>query len=109
MLIATGASMINIAVQCLSTDFSSQKGVKGLPLHVQIDTYDDPREGPVLHRAYVQLKVFCDKDDKTSIVTVPSIKPRGRAHFRSPGPIRPPLTIRLPRWTNLGHELSIKH
>uniref|UniRef100_A0A8D9AWX6 Protein grainyhead n=1 Tax=Cacopsylla melanoneura TaxID=428564 RepID=A0A8D9AWX6_9HEMI len=52
---------INIAVQCLSTDFSSQKGVKGLPLHVQIDTYDDPRDGPVLHRGYVQLKVFCDK------------------------------------------------
>lgn len=34
---------------------------QGLPLHVQIDTYDDPREGPVLHRGYVQLKVFCDK------------------------------------------------
>ena len=55
---------INIAVQCLSTDFSTQKGVKGLPLHVQIDTYDDPRDnpgGPVYHRAYCQVKVFCDK------------------------------------------------
>ena len=27
---------VNLAVQCLSTDFSSQKGVKGMPLHVQI-------------------------------------------------------------------------
>ncbi|XP_039276338.1 protein grainyhead isoform X4 [Nilaparvata lugens] len=52
---------INIAVQCLSTDFSSQKGVKGLPLHVQIDTYEDHRDGPVFHRGYCQIKVFCDK------------------------------------------------
>uniref|UniRef100_A0A2K6BMT3 Grainyhead like transcription factor 1 n=1 Tax=Macaca nemestrina TaxID=9545 RepID=A0A2K6BMT3_MACNE len=28
-----------ISVNCLSTDFSSQKGVKGLPLNIQIDTY----------------------------------------------------------------------
>ncbi|KAJ1524392.1 hypothetical protein ONE63_010892 [Megalurothrips usitatus] len=52
---------INVAVQCLSTDFSSQKGVKGLPLHIQIDTYEDPRDGPVYHRGYCQIKVFCDK------------------------------------------------
>ncbi len=56
---------MNIAVQCLSTDFSTQKGVKGLPLHVQIDTYDDPRDAPggpaVYHRGYCQIKVFCDK------------------------------------------------
>jgi len=54
---------INLAVQCLSTDFSTQKGVKGMPLHVQIDTYDDPRDPscPVYHRAYAQIKVFCDK------------------------------------------------
>ena len=53
---------VNLAVQCLSTDFSSQKGVKGMPLHVQIDTYDDIREGsPVFHRGYAQIKVFCDK------------------------------------------------
>ena len=35
---------ISIAVQCLSTDFSNQKGVKGLPLHVQVDTYDGEHE-----------------------------------------------------------------
>merc|ERR1712142_786408 len=50
---------VNLAVQCLSTDFSTQKGVKGLPLHVQIDTYDDPRDPacPVFQRAYAQIKV----------------------------------------------------
>ncbi|XP_076260959.1 grainy head isoform X4 [Rhynchophorus ferrugineus] len=52
---------INIAVQCLSTDFSSQKGVKGLPLHLQIDTYEDPRDANIYHRGYCQIKVFCDK------------------------------------------------
>ncbi|XP_072157871.1 uncharacterized protein grh isoform X3 [Bemisia tabaci] len=55
------SAKINVAVQCLSTDFSSQKGVKGLPLHLQIDTYEDPRDGPVFHRGYCQIKVFCDK------------------------------------------------
>lgn len=53
---------INIAVQCLSTDFSNQKGVKGLPLHLQIDTFDDFREGSLpVNRGYGQIKVFCDK------------------------------------------------
>lgn len=53
---------VNIAVQCLSTDFSNQKGVKGLPLHVQIDTFDDFREHAApYHRGYCQIKVFCDK------------------------------------------------
>ncbi|XP_030558075.1 protein grainyhead isoform X2 [Drosophila novamexicana] len=55
------SAKINIAVQCLSTDFSSQKGVKGLPLHVQIDTFEDPRDATVFHRGYCQIKVFCDK------------------------------------------------
>ena len=58
---------VNIAVQCLSTDFSTQKGVKGLPLHLQIDTYDDPRDSPgaaggqVYHRGYCQIKVRVHK------------------------------------------------
>ncbi|KAK3894168.1 hypothetical protein Pcinc_002053 [Petrolisthes cinctipes] len=53
---------INVAIQCLSTDFSSQKGVKGLPLHIQVDTYEDPRDAATLiHRGYCQIKVFCDK------------------------------------------------
>jgi len=57
------SAKINVAVQCLSTDFSSQKGVKGLPLHLQIDTYDEFRDPncPIVHRGYCQIKVFCDK------------------------------------------------
>ncbi|XP_021698370.1 protein grainyhead isoform X3 [Aedes aegypti] len=55
------SAKINVAVQCLSTDFSSQKGVKGLPLHLQIDTFEDPRDTSVCHRGYCQIKVFCDK------------------------------------------------
>uniref|UniRef100_A0ACB8GEN6 Grainyhead-like n=1 Tax=Sphaerodactylus townsendi TaxID=933632 RepID=A0ACB8GEN6_9SAUR len=51
-----------IAVNCLSTDFSSQKGVKGLPLNLQIDTYSyNNRSNKPVHRAYCQIKVFCDK------------------------------------------------
>ncbi|KAK5964268.1 hypothetical protein GCK32_002891 [Trichostrongylus colubriformis] len=52
---------ISIATQCLSTDFSNQKGVKGLPLHVQIDTYDGDNDKQPFHRGYCQIKVFCDK------------------------------------------------
>ncbi|XP_033216175.1 protein grainyhead isoform X3 [Belonocnema kinseyi] len=60
------SAKINVAVQCLSTDFSSQKGVKGLPLHIQIDTYEEPPSHahsytPPSHRGYCQIKVFCDK------------------------------------------------
>merc|ERR1719384_2522785 len=57
-------AFISIAVQCLSTDFSLQKGVKGLPLHLQVDTYvKNPGDGEydILHRGYCQVKVFCDK------------------------------------------------
>ncbi|CAG7815446.1 unnamed protein product [Allacma fusca] len=66
---------INVAVQCLSTDFSSQKGVKGLPLHLQIDTYDDPRDPncPIYHRAYCQIKVFCDK--VSTFLSIPAVMP----------------------------------
>ena len=38
--------------------------MKGLPLHVQIDTYDDPRSevgSTPSHRGYSQVKIFCDK------------------------------------------------
>ncbi|KAK1795149.1 hypothetical protein P4O66_010329, partial [Electrophorus voltai] len=51
-----------ITVNCLSTDFSSQKGVKGLPLMIQIDTYSyNNRSNKPIHRSYCQIKVFCDK------------------------------------------------
>ncbi|GFS71480.1 protein grainyhead [Nephila pilipes] len=57
-----GPAKISVSVHCLSTDFSNQKGVKGFPLHIQVDTTDDFREGaPPIHRGYCQIKVFCDK------------------------------------------------
>ncbi|XP_042897855.1 protein grainyhead isoform X4 [Parasteatoda tepidariorum] len=57
-----GPAKISVSVHCLSTDFSNQKGVKGFPLHIQVDTTDDLREGaPPIHRGYCQIKVFCDK------------------------------------------------
>ncbi|XP_007571808.1 PREDICTED: grainyhead-like protein 2 homolog [Poecilia mexicana] len=59
---------IFITVNCLSTDFSSQKGVKGLPLMIQIDTYSyNNRSNKPLHRAYSQIKVFCDKGAERKI------------------------------------------
>jgi len=57
-------AFISCAIQCLSTDFSLQKGVKGLPMHLQIDTYSrnpSDSEYDLVHRAYCQVKVFCDK------------------------------------------------
>ncbi|XP_062252442.1 grainyhead-like protein 3 homolog [Platichthys flesus] len=51
-----------IGINSLSTDFSSQKGVKGLPLNLQIDTYDfSSGTNQLLHRAACQVKIFCDK------------------------------------------------
>ncbi|KAF7226256.1 grainyhead-like protein 2 homolog isoform X1 [Nothobranchius furzeri] len=51
-----------ISVNCLSTDFSSQKGVKGTPLIIQIDTYSyNSCSSRPIHRAFAQIKVFCDK------------------------------------------------
>ncbi|XP_015280339.1 PREDICTED: grainyhead-like protein 3 homolog isoform X1 [Gekko japonicus] len=51
-----------IGVNCLSTDFSSQKGVKGVPLNLQIDTYDySSGTNRLVHRAVCQIKIFCDK------------------------------------------------
>ncbi|XP_077588048.1 grainyhead-like protein 3 homolog isoform X2 [Stigmatopora nigra] len=51
-----------IGINSLSTDFSSQKGVKGLPLNLQIDTYDfSSGNNQLIHRAACQIKIFCDK------------------------------------------------
>ena len=58
-------ALISCAIQCLSTDFSLQKGVKGLSLHLQVDTFcrghGDSDFTDLVHRAYCQVKVFCDK------------------------------------------------
>uniref|UniRef100_A0AAY4DG48 Grh/CP2 DB domain-containing protein n=1 Tax=Denticeps clupeoides TaxID=299321 RepID=A0AAY4DG48_9TELE len=57
-----------ITVNCLSTDFSSQKGVKGLPLMIQIDTYSyNNRSNRPIHRSFCQIKVFCDKGAERKI------------------------------------------
>ncbi|XP_005988842.1 grainyhead-like protein 3 homolog [Latimeria chalumnae] len=53
---------VYIGINCLSTDFSLQKGVKGLPLVLQVDTYDYVSgTNKLIHRAICQIKVFCDK------------------------------------------------
>uniref|UniRef100_A0A8C1WHU3 Grainyhead-like transcription factor 3 n=1 Tax=Cyprinus carpio TaxID=7962 RepID=A0A8C1WHU3_CYPCA len=53
---------VHIGINSLSTDFSSQKGVKGLPLNLQIDTYDfSSGNNRLIHRAVCQIKIFCDK------------------------------------------------
>ncbi|XP_010877863.2 grainyhead-like protein 3 homolog [Esox lucius] len=53
---------VYIGINSLSTDFSSQKGVKGLPLNLQIDTYDfSTGTNRLIHRAACQVKIFCDK------------------------------------------------
>uniref|UniRef100_A0AAV2MAU5 Grh/CP2 DB domain-containing protein n=1 Tax=Knipowitschia caucasica TaxID=637954 RepID=A0AAV2MAU5_KNICA len=58
----TEEAKVFISVNCLSTDFSSQKGVKGTPLKIQMDTYsyNGPNRKPI-HRASSEIKVFCDK------------------------------------------------
>lgn len=51
-----------IGINSLSTDFSSQKGIKGQPLNLQIDTYDfSSGTNRLIHRAACQVKIFCDK------------------------------------------------
>ncbi|XP_062408553.1 grainyhead-like protein 3 homolog [Sardina pilchardus] len=51
-----------IGINSLSTDFSAQKGVKGMPLNLQIDTYDiSGGANTLIHRAACQIKIFCDK------------------------------------------------
>uniref|UniRef100_A0A674AXK4 Grainyhead-like protein 2 homolog n=1 Tax=Salmo trutta TaxID=8032 RepID=A0A674AXK4_SALTR len=57
-----------ITVNCLSTDFSCQKGVKGMPLMIQIDTYNyNHRCNTPTHRAFSEIKVFCDKGAERKI------------------------------------------
>lgn len=63
---------VQIRVNCLSTEFSAQKGVKGMPLRVQIDTYDDLtssyNDSIPVHRAYCQVKSFRDKVSNLFII-----------------------------------------
>ncbi|XP_039271767.2 grainyhead-like protein 2 homolog isoform X1 [Styela clava] len=57
---------IFISCNCLSTDFSAQKGIKGLPLLIQIDTYLEGQD-LLVHRGQCQIKVFCDKGAERKI------------------------------------------
>ncbi|XP_069051733.1 grainyhead-like protein 3 homolog isoform X2 [Lepisosteus oculatus] len=58
----TEEAKVYVGINCLSTDFSSQKGVKGLPLNLQVDTYDyGTGTNRLIHRAACQIKIFCDK------------------------------------------------
>ena len=52
-----------LRINCLSTEFSSQKGVKGIPLHFVTDTYEDidTESAEPVHRAYCKVKIFRDK------------------------------------------------
>ncbi|XP_078146183.1 TATA box-binding protein-associated factor RNA polymerase I subunit B [Centroberyx gerrardi] len=60
--------VIFVSVNCLSTDFSPQKGVRGQPLNLQIDTYVCGNHGDrLVHRAVSQVKVFCDKGAERKI------------------------------------------
>ena len=47
---------ISFRINCLSTDFSAQKGVKGIPLHLQIDTYEElVSDAEPIHRSFCQV------------------------------------------------------
>ena len=53
---------LKIAIGCSSRDFSLDKGVKGVPLHIQIDTYEDLQSSNIVNdRAFCQIRTFCDK------------------------------------------------
>ncbi|CAI8037945.1 Grainyhead-like protein 1 homolog [Geodia barretti] len=56
-------SKLVLRINCLSTEFSSQKGVKGYPLHMVVDTYGDLENEAAepVHRAYCRVKIFRDK------------------------------------------------
>ncbi|KAI7820403.1 CP2 transcription factor-domain-containing protein [Gamsiella multidivaricata] len=68
-----GAKLM-VRFNCLSTDFSRIKGVKGIPLRVHMDTYLDnvgghssgsasnnKGDGPAMERAFAKIKLFRDK------------------------------------------------
>ncbi|XP_065885363.1 grainyhead-like protein 2 homolog isoform X2 [Dysidea avara] len=63
-----GPTKLVFCVNCLSTDFSAQKGVAGIPLHFLVDTYEDldPSAEPI-HRSVCKIKVFRDKGAERKI------------------------------------------
>ncbi|OAF68016.1 hypothetical protein A3Q56_04254 [Intoshia linei] len=59
--ISTKYVSVPISIHCLSTDFTPQKGVKGVPLHIQVDSYVMSNKLSAFHSAFSQIKVFRDK------------------------------------------------
>lgn len=58
-----GAS-VHIRFNCLSTDFSRIKGVKGIPLRLQIESEQTDQQAIIRHqseRTYCRIKLFRDK------------------------------------------------
>lgn len=87
-----------IGINCLSTDFSSQKGVKGVPLNLQVDTYDcGSGTERLVHRAVCQIKIFCDKVAAVD----PLLGPGGEKG--QPSPVHPP----QPFWACLSLFLAL--
>ncbi|TRY58177.1 hypothetical protein DNTS_017300, partial [Danionella cerebrum] len=87
---------IFITVNCLSTDFSSQKGVKGLPLMIQIDTYSyNNRSNKPLHRAYLQIKVFCDKRGRSETRKGSRTGRKQKERTQAVGLLRSPKSVTL--------------
>ncbi|XP_042346531.1 grainyhead-like protein 2 homolog isoform X2 [Plectropomus leopardus] len=87
------AAKVFISVNCLSTDFSSQKGVKGMPLIIQIDTYSyNNCSSRPIHRAFAQIKVFCDKgaERKLRDEEKKQLRRRMKGKNGSSGPTSPP-------------------
>ncbi|XP_071762166.2 grainyhead-like protein 2 homolog isoform X1 [Centroberyx gerrardi] len=81
-----------ISVNCLSTDFSSQKGVKGTPLMIQIDTYSyNGCSSRPIHRAFAQIKVFCDKgaERKLRDEEKKQLRKKTKGKNGNPGPTSP--------------------
>uniref|UniRef100_F6S8B4 Grainyhead like transcription factor 3 n=1 Tax=Callithrix jacchus TaxID=9483 RepID=F6S8B4_CALJA len=88
-----------IGVNCLSTDFSSQKGVKGVPLNLQIDTYDcGSGTERLVHRAVCQIKIFCDKGAERKM------RDDERKHFRRK--VKCPDSNNSGQWGSRGWDLN---
>nr|XP_013999538.1 unnamed protein product [Salmo salar]XP_013999539.1 unnamed protein product [Salmo salar] len=86
-----------VSVNCLSTDFSPQKGVRGLPLNLQIDTYSFGSHGhKLVHRAYCMIKVFCDKGAERKIRDEERKKPcrKGKRQETTAAYVEDPLQLK---------------
>lgn len=59
---AVGAS-IYIKFNCLSTDFSRIKGVKGIPLRLQMESHQP--SSTYIEKTFSRIKLFRDKVTKT--------------------------------------------